>query len=47
MYVEERKPPIVAEGYPGMSAHQLDSRAVRLAGPEMGRVELAAGSYGD
>jgi hypothetical protein len=47
VYVEERKPPIVAEGYPGMSAHQLDSRAVRLAGPEMGRVELAAGSYGD
>jgi hypothetical protein len=40
LFAEEKKTEGVGEGYPGMSAQQLDSRAVYGAPMPMGRAEL-------
>jgi len=43
VYVEDKKPDVVGDGYPGMSAQQLDSRAVHRAPMAVGRAELEGG----
>jgi hypothetical protein len=43
VYAEDKKPDVVGDGYPGMSAQQLDSRAVHRAPMAVGRAELEGG----